>query len=265
MSEGFPYKTVIFIQIVVALIAVAAGASAGWLLGRKDYETAQFQKLGMSADDMLSRLKKVEKDYADLYDRCQPLEGSEKQMLDEAQTKVESLKTEIQAKEVEVARLEKKAKENVVLKKELDAKKAELVDLRSKLEVAEKEKADLEQKLQVAVQETSAARSERDMARGETIDVKWNEFKAQAALAICEKGNRKKLGNCREAVAATMTPERETRFRECISKKQAVPQLRELEKDQKLPTFAEWLNKDSKFTKGWYVLFCDPTLPEAGG
>ena len=47
---------------------------------------------------------------------------------------------------------------------------------------------------------------------------------------------------------------------------QAVPVLRKADDkdDVKLPTYATWLPEDNKFTrKGWYVIFCDPTLPEA--
>ena len=32
-----------------------------------------------------------------------------------------------------------------------------------------------------------------------------------------------------------------------------------------MPRYSQRLAEDNKFTKkGWYVLFCDPTLPEAG-
>ena len=32
-----------------------------------------------------------------------------------------------------------------------------------------------------------------------------------------------------------------------------------------MPTFAQALPEDNKFTKkGWVIIFCDPTLPEAG-
>ena len=41
--------------------------------------------------------------------------------------------------------------------------------------------------------------------------------------------------------------------------------LRQLEKGDSLPAFAERLPDDNKFTKkGWVIVFCDPTLPEAG-
>ena len=29
------------------------------------------------------------------------------------------------------------------------------------------------------------------------------------------------------------------------------------------PEILDYLNQENKFTKNWYVIFCDPTLPEA--
>jgi hypothetical protein len=265
MSEGISYRAAILIQLMVAAVAVGAGGTVGWTVGKKSLEKELFVKYGMSSEDMFARLTRAEKDYADLYARCEPLEGSEKDELSEARDKVESLKKQVTVREAEIARLEVKARENVSLRKDLERRKAELVELKGKLEVAEQEKARLEERLQEAVMNTNTARAERDVARNETVDSRWSEFKAGAQLAICEKGNRKKLGNCRETVAEALNGDRERRYRECVQRKAAVPQLREIRKDEKNPpAFAEWLNPGSKFTKGWYILYCDPTLPEAG-
>ena len=55
------------------------------------------------------------------------------------------------------------------------------------------------------------------------------------------------------------------RFVECVNTYQSTPLLVQGEKDVTLPPYAEWLNQDDRFTKkGWYIQFCDPTLPEAG-
>jgi hypothetical protein len=46
---------------------------------------------------------------------------------------------------------------------------------------------------------------------------------------------------------------------------QSVPVLKQAGKSDALPKYAARLSQENKFTKkGWYVLFCDPTLPEAG-
>ena len=55
------------------------------------------------------------------------------------------------------------------------------------------------------------------------------------------------------------------RFTVCVDTYQSVPVLKQTVKDEPLPRYAARLAEDNKFTKkGWYILFCDPTLPEAG-
>jgi hypothetical protein len=96
-----------------------------------------------------------------------------------------------------------------------------------------------------------------------TLNNKWARFLNDGQLEICEKGNRKKLGRCREETeGALMSGSRRARFTHCVRSGQAMPSVKELEKDAALPDFAEMINEDQKTTKGWYVLFCDPTLPE---
>ena len=61
-----------------------------------------------------------------------------------------------------------------------------------------------------------------------------------------------------------MTPAIKEKFKTCVDTYQAVPVLKRLEKKEQLPPYAEQLPEDNKFTdNGWYILFCDPTLPEA--
>ncbi|MCA9494339.1 MAG: hypothetical protein KC621_30645, partial [Myxococcales bacterium] len=79
----------------------------------------------------------------------------------------------------------------------------------------------------------------------------------------CEKGNRKKMGNCREAVLASLsTDTRQSKFAHCIRSGQAQPVVHERQGNGDLPDFSEMLNEEEKLVKGWYVEFCDPTLPE---
>ena len=51
------------------------------------------------------------------------------------------------------------------------------------------------------------------------------------------------------------------RFTTCVNTYQAVPILKKAERGESLPSFSEWLSKENKYTKGWYVIFCDPSLP----
>ncbi len=256
---------VLVVQVIVAFTAVVIGALTGWLLGRHALEVEQYARLGMSADDLLARVHEVERDYQELYAHCEPLEGSERDRLIEAQERVESLRGEISDKEEEIAKLEKAAVENVSLRREVKRRKAELRELKSSLQAAEQQREELVEKLKVAVQEVAVARAEMRHAKAETLGVRWEEFRAQAALEICERGSRGKIEKCRDTVFAAFTPTRERRYRECVRKGGAVPQLRQAKKDEKeLQAFAEWVDDSTRLTKGWYILFCDPSLPEAG-
>lgn len=263
-GEGLSLRQALVVQGVVAVLAVSGGAFLGWIAGRQALEQEQVERLGMSADDLLARLQGVEKQYTDLYAQCDPLEGSERDRLIEAQERVETLRGEIEQREAEIQALEVKAKENVALKREVEAKKRELATLRSELQAAEQERAELVERLELAVAEVSVAREETRQARHETLSVRWDDFRARAALEVCEKGTRAKLERCREEVLAALTPDLERRYRECVRRGGAVPQLRELGKNEQLPDHSEYLNPSSRLTRGWYVLFCDPTLPEAG-
>ncbi len=255
---------VIVVQVVVAFLAVAIGAATGWYLGRHAYETELYARLGMSPDDLLARLRQSEGEYQALYEHCEPLEGSERDMLIEAQDRVTSLREEITSKEDEIADLEGQAVQNVALRKEVERRKAELLELQSALTAAEQQREELVDKLKLAVQEVSVARAEARQAKAETLVVKWEEFKANAMLEICEKGTRSKIEKCRGLVEAAFSYERERRYRECVRLGNAVPQLRQLTKDEKeIPAFAEMVDSSSRLTDDWYILYCDPTLPEA--
>ncbi|MFH1467979.1 MAG: hypothetical protein ABIO70_26570 [Pseudomonadota bacterium] len=256
---------VLVVLVLVASIAVAVGATSGWFIGRHVLDAQLVSRLGMSPDALLQRLKEVEGEYQALYTHCEPLEGSERDMLIQAQERVEGLRGEIEEKQAEIATLEVKAKENVSLRKDLEKRKRELAQLQSALTAAEQERTELVEKLQLAVQEVSVARAEARQAKSETLVVRWDEFKANAMLQICEKGSRGKIEKCRETVEAAFSYDRERRYRECVRQGNAVPQLREIGKDEKeLPAYAEWVDSSNRATKDWYILFCDPTLPEAG-
>lgn len=256
---------VVIVLVLVAAFAVAAGAATGWFLGRHMLDQQLVARLGMSPDALLKRLREVEGEYQALYAHCEPLEGSERDMLLQAQERVEGLRGEIETKEAEIAVLEKKARENVALRGDLERKKLELAQLQGALTAAEQERAELVDKLKLAVEEVSVARAEARDAKSETLVVKWDEFRANAMLEICERGSRGKIEKCREIVAAALTPDRERRYRECVRQGNAVPQLRETAKDEKvLPAYAEWVDANDRATRDWYILFCDPTLPEAG-
>ena len=266
MSGSMTVKQVVLLQSVVGIVALGVGALTGWFLGQEAYERDVAAGLGMSWQDYQQQHDELQRGYADLFERCDPLEGSERDRLIDAQERVEGLRGEIESKEAEIASLEIKARENSSLRKELKNRKRELSTLKTALQAAEQQREELVEKLKDAISEVSVAKAETRAAKRETLSVKWEEFTARALLEICEKGSRSKLEKCRETVDAAMTVDRERRYRECVRRRQAVPELRKASKDERtLPAFAEWIDQNSRFTKNdWYILFCDPTLPEAG-
>lgn len=253
------------IQVGVAIVALGAGGAVGWMLGRDALRGVVREQLGMEPGQLLERYRDLQERYGELFERCDPLEGSERDRLIEAQERVENLRGEIEQKEAEIASLEVRARENASLRDELEKRKRELSSLESALQTAEQQREELVEKLKTAIKEVSVAREQTRVARREVLSVRWEDFVSDAQLNICERGTRRRLDKCHDAVEAAFTPDRERRYRECVRTQQAVPELHEAERGQDdLPAFAEWVDEDSRFTRGWYILFCDPTLPEAG-
>jgi len=146
---------------------------------------------------------------------------------------------------------------------ELESLKAELAQTKEALRIAEVEKKELLSELRMTEAELLDTRKQRDSAREDALFNRWEDFIKGAQLEVCDRGNRKKLGNCRETVAAAITQGvREKKFAHCIRAGQSAPLVQELEKDHTLPSFAEMLDEDKRQTRGWMVVFCDPTLPE---
>lgn len=187
--------------------------------------------------------------------------------LAQVQDKVATLERDVATKErrvkeleTEMARRAERGKEFVA---ELERVKSELATAKQQLAVAEKEKEQLLVELRQTKEELAVTTTQRDAAREDALYNRWTDFLKEAQLEICDKGNRKKLGNCRETVEATLQAKaRQDKFSHCIRSGQESPTVRELENNAELPAFAEMIDEEQKQTKGWMVLFCDPTLPE---
>jgi len=243
----------------VGAITTLAGFSAGWLL--KSPETVE---VAVSRPPTGAELEAA----------CAPEVEPVQDELTTAQTRVAELERESAEKEGRVRDLEAKIARGAEVGKEMRAElarlKTELEETQEALRVAEEEKQVLLAELtetKVELEETQealvVARDERDEAREDALFNRWTDFLKAAQLEICDKGNRRKLGNCREAVMETLAvADRRDAFAHCIRSGQAEPVVRELERGQTLPAYAEMINEDTRQVKGWYVELCDPTLPE---
>lgn len=221
----------------------------------------------------------------DLTALCQDLTDEQKSKVLAVQSKVAKLQQQLQAKEAELdklhAQVQKNEKNRAAALKKWKAMVKEIAELRLKLAKAEQERDELKAELQETlvkldkqIRETNKFKRKAKRYKKEATANLWQAFVADAKVQICDRGTRKRHARCHQAVDAAMTDAIRDRFTTCVDTYQAVPVLKQAPKsgifgsskrDSKLPAFAEWLPDDNKFTnKGWYIIFCDPTLPEAG-
>jgi len=199
---------------------------------------------------------------------CAPQVAEVTAKVDQANDKVMGLVSEMREKEARVAELEaemvRRGKRGAELKAELEAAKAELVQVKKELKDAIDEKERLVVKLKKTEDDLDVSREETRVAKEDSLSRRWEAFVNQSQLDVCERGNRKKMGKCREAVKATLNADRRARFGHCIRSGQEEPSIAEAEKRQEsLPQFAEYLDQENKILRDWYILLCDPSLPEA--
>ena len=218
----------------------------------------------------------------DLASLCEELTEDEAAKAREAQNRVESLQSQLSAKETELAELQKEAEGDTerakAAAKKWRAMEKEIEELRSTLTVAEKERdearAELKQTivaLDKQIKKSNRLKEKADDFREKAKEYKsestqnlWSSFKNDAKVQICDRGTKKRHESCHEEVEGAFSSSMRDKFSVCVDTYQAVPVLKESEKGEALPQFAAWLPEENKFTKGWYVIFCDPTLPEAG-
>ena len=149
---------------------------------------------------------------------------------------------------------------------------AEIEDLKIRLEEAETERDQLLNELKLTVLaldeqivKTEQAKEVARVYKRKSVENLWAAFSAEAKLKICDRGSKRRHLKCHDAVDTALNVLVQDRFQECVNTFQATPLLLQAEKDEDLPMFAETLDDENRFLKkGWYIQYCDPTLPEAG-
>lgn len=220
---------------------------------------------------------------AELLEICNELieDGQTKAM--NAQARVADLQAQLAEKEATLEAMKaediKDDKKRAAATKKWRAMEAEIEALSTQLESAEQERDQLRTELKQTLVEldkqivqTKKFKEKATVYRRKAIHYKaestrnlWTGFVSNAKVEICDRGSKRRHDKCHESVEAAFTSDIEGRFVECVDTYQAEPVLRQLEKKEAMPAFAVSLADDNKFTKkGWIVLFCDPTLPEAG-
>jgi len=247
----------IFTSVAALLVGAMFGALIGYFLSPETYVEVPRE---LTQEELVSV--------------CSPFILEKTNELEEAQDKVQTLSTTVNEKEAKVQNLEDEMKRRSVrgaaLVRELEQAKAELQDAKVALQVAQEEKNQLLDELKETVIELEKTETElveqkekTEYAKEDALTNKWFRFINDAQLEVCERGNRKKLGKCREAIEALLTdPNIRDQFTHCVRSGQATPSVHELEKKSSLPEFSQWLNQEDKIVRDWYLLLCDPTLPE---
>lgn len=193
-------------------------------------------------------------------------------VLQATQDRVKLLEAELDAKQAEldelVAKGEKSRKDGAAkvaklekqiakLKGDVASATAERDDLHGRLGTA---LADLEHE----VVEHDKARAKVAAAEGANTENLWTAFTQQARIEMCQQVTKNGREGCGEKLAAWFGEERRDRFSACVTDSRTVPMLWRKGPDDEAPSNAELVDV-SLFghKKDWYVLYCDPTLPEA--
>ncbi|MEZ4238390.1 MAG: hypothetical protein R3F59_20010 [Myxococcota bacterium] len=261
---GGPGLVAMVVPFATSIVALVIGAILGGLLAWMLKPSSQVE---VEVPRDLSA--------AELAAACAPELETKVTELEAAQNKVQFLEKEVSDREARVKELEDEMQRRRQggggkMSAELAQAKADLAEALTQLDIARREKEQLvveltqtKEELAKTEQELVDQKEKTEIAKEDALVNKWYRFINESQLEVCEKGNRKKLGKCRETLQATlMTNARRDKFAHCARSGQAVPSVRELQKGESLPDFSEMIDEDQKQTKGWYVLFCDPTLPE---
>lgn len=247
------------LPFATAIAALVVGAVLGVAIG-----------LVVKPSTVVEKVVPRELTAAELAAACAPTLEQTVDKLEKAETKVQSLEREVADRNARVAELEAASHRSGGPSKELLQARKDLEEARAQLAVAQEEKAQL--LVELTATKEQLAKTEEALveqkeltqdAREDALVNKFFRFVNDSQLEICEKGSRKKMGNCRADVqAALQSNVRRDKFSHCVRAGQATPTVKEIEKGQTLPQFSEWVNEEEKTTKGYYILFCDPTLPE---
>lgn len=193
-----------------------------------------------------------------------------------AQANVEALSGDLTSKQAELAAVQQELSKAKGQASALSAKakklEGEISGLQTRLTEATGERDKLVEELrdtlvQLDAQKEATVAAQRETAKWQvrTSEEAWRSFVAEAKVQICDRGTAKKHEACHDAVEAGLDTTVRNRFAACVGSNQAMPSLTQLTKGAGLPANAIALPDDKSFsTKGWFVILCDPSLPEAG-
>lgn len=187
----------------------------------------------------------------------------------EAIERVSTLQAELDAKVAELAKLKgDKAKGSQArgrLSEQISFLQVQLASAEEERNTLRKELKQAVKELDFQVNQSKKFKRKAKRYKMESTTNLWSAFLANAKIKICNRGTKKRHTKCHAAVDEALSIQMRSRFTVCVDTFQSVPVLKQAGKSDTLPRYSAKLSEDNKFTKkGWHVLFCDPTLPEAG-
>ncbi len=219
----------------------------------------------------------------ELAELCADETRDERTALTGAQARVDTLQEQLAQRENEIEAMRAETEKNRARSAEATAKyremeerlaeaEAQVEDLTMRLAMAEAERDEALVELKETVEalndqieQTESARKVARKYKRQSVRNLWAAFVAESKVAICDRGSRKRHAKCHAAVDEALGSSVKDRFTHCVNSNQATPALVKGDRKADLPTYASMLSEDSRFTnKGWYIQFCDPSLPEAG-
>lgn len=196
-------------------------------------------------------------------------------LLQASQDHMKVLEAELDAREAELAELKAQGEK---AKKETRGRIARLekqiASLKGEIGVADAERTDLRQRLGTALAERDAevgAHAETQArvvaAEGANSENLWVAFTQQARMEMCQQVTRKGREACGEKLGTWFDETQHARFSACVSDSRTVPILWHKGNDEEeAPSNAAQVDVDVALfgqRRDWYVLYCDPNLPEA--
>lgn len=143
--------------------------------------------------------------------------------------------------------------------------------LDSEATLARAEATQAHEEAMLARGDATAARGEATLAVGEatrwktkSVRSQWQAFAATVANEFCDHGTGRGVDECQASLDAYFTEARFERFAACISSGGAAPRVLPVPANQSAPPFSEQIgSKKLLGRQDWYVVYCDPTLPNS--
>jgi hypothetical protein len=250
-------KSSLYLAIVVMAIVGAIGGVVG-------HDMLAEPVVVMPAPEVI----KEELTEAELRMLAEDLLATEAERAEAAIARVNTLQKELAEKEAELSQMKGQKAKNSEARSRL---KDEIAFLRVQLASAEEEREALRKELKQTIKELDfqVAQSKKFKRKAKRYKMEsttnlWSAFQANAKVKICNKGSKKRHEKCYAAVEEALANTMRARFTVCVDTYQSVPVLKQANKGEAMPRYSAKLSQDNRFTKkGWYILFCDPTLPEA--